>query len=271
MTAADVVTAVRRRYGAETDSVAPEWAALDELTGTGWAMNRRADLFLVRAWSGRPRAHERIVVEVKVTRADLRTELVDPTKLETFARFAHRTYFATPAGLVKDTDFLGVGVGLIEVLPNGTTMEVRQAVRRPDPGPLPESLVVEVFRRAARAEARVRAADAGDPAALVVDLQARLAAAHRAEETARLAAARDARRLRSWLYYASTHGGVPCTCGARLARVKDPAPLHPKHADGSDCPNPRGPLVDHARVGDLLLQALGVDDEPVEDSELEAA
>ena len=29
--------------------------------------------------------------------------------------------------------------------------------------------------------------------------------------------------------------------------------------------------MDHARVGDLLLQALGVDDEPVEDSELEAA
>lgn len=234
MTAADVVTAVRR-YGAEQDNIGPEWAALDELTSGAWGMNRRADLFLVRARAGRPKCHERIVVEVKVSRADLRAELADPTKLEVFARHAHRTYFATPAGLVKDTDDLGPGVGLIEVLPHGGTRETRKAVRRPDPEPLPEPLVVEAFRRAARAEARVRGAGAGDPAAQVVALTAELATARRAEQTARAAARRDAQRLRDWLTRVADLGGVPCVCGATLRPAKDRWRGN-AHADGTACP-----------------------------------
>lgn len=243
MTAADVVTAVRRRYGAEQDNIGPEWAALDELTSGAWGMNRRADLFLVRAWAGRPKGHERIVVEVKVSRADLRAELADPTKLEAFSRHAHRTFFATPAGLVKDTDDLGPGVGLIEVLPHGGTRETRKSVRRPDPEPLPEQLVVEVFRRA-RAEARARTAAAGDPAAQVVALTAQLAAARRAEHTAREAARRDAQRLRDWLTRLSEHGGAPCVCGtANLRAARDRYRGH-AHVDGTPCPE-RWPDADY--------------------------
>lgn len=260
MTATDVVAAVRRRFGCETDSFGPEWASLDELTGVGWTLHARADLFLVRAWSGRPKGHERIVVEVKVSRADLAAELANPDKLAVFAQYAHRTYFATPAGLVRDTDDLGPGVGLIEVLPGGGTRETRPSVRRPNPDPLPEQVVVEVFRRAARSETRVRTATEDDPAALVVELRARLAAAERAEQTARAAASRDARRLESWLYYIARHGGLPCTCGARMARSKDPTPRKPRHADGSPCPNQYGPCVDHHRVGGLLMEALGMGD-----------
>ena len=250
MTAADVVTAVRRRYGAEQDNIGPEWAALDELTSGAWGMNRRADLFLVRAWAGRPKGHERIVVEVKVSRADLRAELADPSKLEAFARHAHRTYFATPAGLVKDSDDLGAGVGLIEVLPHGGTRETRKAVRRPDPEPLPATLVVEVFRRAARAEARVRTAGAGDPAAQVVALTAELAAAHRAEHTAREAARRDAQRLRDWLTRLADAGGVPCVCGATLRAAKDRWRGN-AHADGTACPE-RWSEVDFAALSVCL-------------------
>src|SRR5665647_1641914 len=79
LNAGDVAAAVRRRYGAERDGLGPEWACLDELTLGRFEMGeRRADLFLVRAWSGQPKGHERHLVEVKVSRADLRAELAAP-------------------------------------------------------------------------------------------------------------------------------------------------------------------------------------------------
>jgi len=236
MTAADVAAAVRRRYGAERDGFGPEWAALDELTLGRFGMGeRRADLFLVRAWAGQPKGHERHLVEVKVSRADLRAELAAPEKMAVFAAFAHRVYFATPAGLVKTTDQLGDSVGLIEVHPSGTTREVRRATRQPNPDPMPEKLVVEVFRRAGRAEARTRTATAGDPAARVVALGAELATARRAQYTAQDAARRDAGRLTEWLRKVSDAGGVPCKCGATIKPRRDTYQLG-GHRDGTTCP-----------------------------------
>jgi len=196
---------------------------------------RRADLFLVRAWAGQPKGHERHLVEVKVSRADLRAELAAPEKMAVFAAFAHKVYFATPAGLVKDTDDLGPGVGLLEVHPSGTTREVRRATRRPNPEPMPEKLVVEVFRRAGRAEARTRTATAGDPAAKVVALEAELVAARRALYTAQDAARRDAQRLTGWLGKVADAGGVPCKCGATIKPRRDTYQLG-GHRDGSICP-----------------------------------
>lgn len=236
MTSADVAAAVRRRYGAERDGYGPEWAALDELTlGRFGLGERRADLFLVRAWSGQPKGHERHLVEVKVSRADLRAELAAPEKMAVFAAFAHRVYFATPAGLVKDTDQLGPGVGLLEVHPSGTR-EIRPATRQPNPDPMPEKLVVEVFRRAGRAEARTRTATAGeDPAARVVALEAELATARRAQYTAQDGARRDAGRLTDWLRKVADAGGVPCICGATLKPRRDTNQLG-DHRDGSICP-----------------------------------
>jgi hypothetical protein len=236
MKAADVIAAVRRRYGAETDNIGPEWAALDELAHNAGEY-RRADLFLVRAWAGRPKGHERILVEVKVTRADLRHELARPDKIAAFGAYAHRIYFATPAGLVRDDEHLGDGVGLIEIHPTGVTREVRKAVRRPDPLPLPEHLVVEVFRRAARAEARIRTASGGDdPAAQVVALQAQLAAAQRAEWTARQASQRDTNRLLDWLRVVGDVGGMTCKCGGVLRSTRDLHSYASGHADGTPCP-----------------------------------
>src|SRR5665647_2049704 len=237
MTAADVAAAVRRRYGAERDGYGPEWAALDELTMGRFGLGeRRADLFLIRAWSGQPKGHERHLVEVKVSRADLRAELAAPEKMAVFAAFAHRVYFATPAGLVKDTDELGPGVGLIEVHPFGTTREVRRATRRPNPEPMPEKLVVEVFRRAGRAEARTCTATAGDdPAARVVALEAELVVARRALDTAQDASRRDAGRLTEWLRKVGDAGGVPCVCGATIKPRRDTYQLG-GHRDGTICP-----------------------------------
>ena len=196
---------------------------------------RRADLFLVRAWAGQPKGHERHLVEVKVSRADLRAELSAPEKMAVFAAFAHKVYFATPAGLVKDTDDLGPGVGLFEVHPSGITREVRRATRRSDPDPMPEKLVVEVFRRAGRAEARTRTATAGDPAAKVVALEAALATSLRAQYTAQDASRRDAGRLTDWLRRVGDAGGMPCRCGATIKPRRDTNQLG-GHRDGTTCP-----------------------------------
>lgn len=237
--AAAVVSAVRRHFGAERDGLGPEWAALEEFTGGpgGWGVSRRADLFLVRAWSGAPRGHERVLVEVKVSRSDLAHELADPSKLAAFARYAHRVYFATPAGLVRGED-LGAGVGLIEVADGRARVRVK-AARRPDVEPAPESFMVEAFRRAGRAEARIRQAGDADAPARVAQLEKDLAVARRAAETARAAADRDRRRLNRWIEAVAYAGGVACVCGAAMRPPLDLRGHNLRHADGSPCPDAR--------------------------------
>jgi hypothetical protein len=255
-TASEVVTAVRRHFGAETDNVGPEWAALDEFKTAGFGYNR-ADLFLVRAWGGRPKGHERVLVEVKVSRADLTRELATPDKMAALGRYAHRWYFACPSGLVRDTDDLGPGVGLLELVPGGVR-ETRKASRR-DAELLPEPLVVEAFRRASRAEARIRQAGDGDTAAVIASLRQDLARARNAEMSARNAAARDAARLRRWLSAVAVAGGVPCTCGAPLKRATDPYRAR-EHTDGSTCPVGYG-----SPDLDALAMRLGLGDDQAEE------
>lgn len=255
LTAADVTTAIRRYFGAEHDNIGPEWAALDEFTlepGPGY---RRADLFLVRAWGGRPRGHERIVVEVKVSRSDLATELANPHKAAPFERVTHRFYLATPAGLVRDDDPIPAHWGLLEVTGSGCR-KVREAQRR-EPEPMPEGALVEAFRRAARAEARIRSAADDDPAARVVDLVRQAATATEAADRARAAASRDRERLNGWLRLVAEAGGVPCVCGARLARSLGASYYgEHKHADGSGCTANRWGT---AQVDvDVLAKALGL-------------
>lgn len=235
-TAKDVLVAVRRHYGAERDGYGPEWAALDEFTlGPGTGLGR-ADLFLVRAWSGRPKGHERILIEVKVSRSDLTRELAKPQKMAPFARISHRTYFAAPAGLVKDSDDLGEGVGLLEVCESGRVKVKRRAARRTDVAPVPEGAFIEAFRRASRVEARVRSADADSPdaAARVAALEGELAAALRAADRARISAERESRRMRDWFTAVARVGGIKCVCGELLLTSREPTYRH-THPAGVVC------------------------------------
>lgn len=257
MTAAAVVTAVRRHFGAEADGYGPEWAALDEFRAVGLGRSR-ADVFLVRAWQGKPKGHERILVEVKVARSDLLHELANPEKMATIGRYAHRRYFACPAGLVRDTDDLGPGIGLLEVHPSGVR-ETRRSGRADVVVPLPEAYVVEVFRRAARAEARIRDAQSDDATAQIVRLRQELDRSQAAENRARAAADRDARRLSEWMRVIAQAGGAPCVCGARLKR-----PLTPyqrvNHADGTPCA--QSPYTDKGLPDvDALVVRLGLTEE----------
>jgi len=166
-----VCTAVRRRYGCERDNLGPEWASLAEFTLRPGAGAQRIDLLMVRAWSGRPKGHERVAIEVKVSRSDFLAEVAAPHKRAPFEAISHRFYFATPAGLVRP-DEMPAGCGLIEVTDRHSVVSVA-APRRADPDPVPEEAFVEAFRRASRLEARIRHADGN--AEQVVSLTAEVA------------------------------------------------------------------------------------------------
>ena len=247
MKAAQVVDAVLGLYGANDPTVvAPQWAALTELHQGPGGTGRRADVLLVRAWSGRPAGHERRLMEVKVSRADLTAELAVPGKLASWARYAHRTYFAVPVGLIRDTDQLPAGVGVVEVADDGTAVQTRRAVRRDNPDPLPEGMFVEVFRRAWRAEQRiVTGGGADDPASMVAAATERVRAAERAVHTARVASKRDRDRLRRVLRLVADAypDAVPCRCGAPLGKLTVRG-WPTRHADRSPCPDRWGPAPD---------------------------
>lgn len=233
LTAGDVVAALRRRYGVDrTTGMAPEWAILTELTGVGFSRGTRADVFAVRAWSGRPKGHERHLIEVKVSRSDLTRELANPAKMAQLGQYAHRLFFATPPGLVRETDNLGEGVGLLEVHPSGVR-EVRRAKRR-EPLGLPETIQVEIFRRAGRAEGRIATADGDDLAAKIVAAERRAEAATRAMHTAQDASNRDQRRLDERVGAIAKGGGAPCLCGNGTIKAKRGG-WDWNHDDGTEC------------------------------------
>lgn len=169
-TSNDVITAVRTHFKSEKDSYGPEYAALTEFSLSPGGRMRRADLYLVRAWSGKPKGHERILIEVKVSRSDFTRELSQPEKLEQLSNVSHLSYFATTEDVVRDTDDIG-NFGHI-LVKNGTAKIVKRAVRNTQPLPLPEGAFVEAMRRASRAEARERHALSDDPVSQILKLQA---------------------------------------------------------------------------------------------------
>lgn len=237
LTAADVATGVRRHFGAEQDGLGPEWASLDEFSLLPGAGSQRCDLFFVRAWSSKPKGHERVAVEIKVSRSDLLSELKKPWKAEAFMEVSHRFYLATPPGLVKETDPIPEAWGLLEVS-QSSCRKVREAPRRDAPLPLPERALVEAFRRAGRAETRIRGAAetvANDPARIPY-MAKQLTAAQNAEHRARQSSDRDRHRLHEFLSAVSNAGGWLCECGKPMKKLAQGLSRSGhRHADNTDC------------------------------------
>lgn len=240
MKASEVVTAVRRHYGCESDSMGPEWAALTEFTlAPGVKAMSRIDLFMVRAWSGKPKGHERHSIEVKVSRSDFLAEVARPWKRAPWEAVSHRFYFAAPAGLIDPSE-VPDGCGLLEAHPYGCIQIVR-APKTADPDPVPETAFVEAFRRASRAEARVRSAGHSDPAARVVSLQAQVDSLTLQVTTRDNALDRERDRTRYLLGVAAADRQFPCEkCGEpmrldRRAFKHSPTGLHWVHVTASDC------------------------------------
>lgn len=88
LTARQVIDAVRGRHSAAPPPMPAEWTVLEEY--------RNVDVLAWSAWG----SGERIGYEVKVSRGDMRRELLDPSKTQLTMRFCHRVYFAVPAGLL---------------------------------------------------------------------------------------------------------------------------------------------------------------------------
>lgn len=239
LTAAAVADGIRRRYGTLTPSLAPEWADLDEFSLMPGAGTQRIDLFFIRAW--RSGGHTRHAIEIKVSRTDLKKELADLRK-SAFARsVSHEFWLATPKGLIRDEDPIPEGWGVYEVDGHKTTVN-RRARRNQDVAPLPYEAAVEAFRRAGRAEGRIRAAESGDLAAELVTAQRERDAAVAAQIRARdaLRTARDRTHRLADILVRFTP--LPCQCGADLVIRRGGL----SHAtSGGDC---RWPTVDIAKL-----------------------
>lgn len=249
-TAGMVVDALRAAYGLTGDHHlnTEEWAFLTEVllrapsaTQPGWARTpdnhwsantRTIDVLAIRNWTSGI-GHQRVAIEVKVSRADYKRET--DLKRQPAEVSAHRTAYAAPAGLI-DPDTLPAGWGLIEVHPDRAAAEaakghpfgaynspVRWRVKAAKREPVCDLdyLAAALARRASRAEERIRRGS--DDAALVPQLKAETVRAQDAEQRARDAlhvAKEESRRYRSELL--ALAGDTVCdACDKPVRYVRD--------------------------------------------------
>ena len=149
--------AVRLGAGAVYEAIvrahpAPEWAVIAEVSdATGGRASRRADALAMNLWPSR--GLEIRGFEIKVSRSDLKRELVDPSKADAVGAFCHTWALATPAGLVRSTDNVPACWGLFEVDENHLGTWKRQPTMRPaDEIKTPSRLFTAAIARAAQAE-----------------------------------------------------------------------------------------------------------------------
>lgn len=168
MTADEVRAALRRSYGLTAgDLRTEEWTLHDEVP-LGRYGGPTIDVLAVRAWGGRPAGHERHAIEIKISRGDFRRELA-AEKWQPWASVVHRLFFAAPAGLLG-VDEIPDGCGLLVVGESGVRAVVPAPRRSPEP--LPETVWVELARRASRLAERLRRAElGGDPTATAAQQQ----------------------------------------------------------------------------------------------------
>lgn len=100
MTAAEVKAALYARHpGTAQFTPAGPWTCVEE-----WM---QIDFLAFAAWTQpKParRRHARIGYEVKVSRSDMRAELLNPAKRAKAVAICHEFYFAVPAGLLTDDE-----------------------------------------------------------------------------------------------------------------------------------------------------------------------
>lgn len=92
MTAAEVLEALRRRHPAlwpQSKDTPGQWTTLTEWEGI--------DLVAFNAWG----KHEIVGYEIKVSRADLRKELLNPHKRTASVKRCNQFFFVVPDGLLK--------------------------------------------------------------------------------------------------------------------------------------------------------------------------
>ena len=139
MNAAMIEAAIRRKYGA------PEWALFFEVpNGTGGHARRRADAIAMNLYPSRGLAIHGL--EIKVTKADLRRELLEPAKADEIARYCDYWSLVTPKGLT-DGEQIPMGWGIIEIDETGNSRTKKTADRK-EAEPVGRVFVAAMLRRA---------------------------------------------------------------------------------------------------------------------------
>ncbi|MDP2950661.1 MAG: hypothetical protein Q8P22_14150 [Chloroflexota bacterium] len=130
----DIIAALRRHHRP------PQWVFFDELrVGTGFSgryadreVEQRVDAWAISCWdSGR---YRRIAYEVKVSRADFKRELADPSKRQATLRISNEMYLVCPARLIQKGE-APEELGLVWVTERHATHLVKRAPYRDTPFP----------------------------------------------------------------------------------------------------------------------------------------
>jgi hypothetical protein len=145
MRAEDIRAALAKKF------VSPEYALFFEVgDATGGRARRWADAVAMGIWPSRGLALQGF--EIKVSRSDLLSELKNPAKAESIARYCRYWWLATPPGLVRDGE-LPEGWGLYEAHPNGLRM-IKPAPALTEQPVSPEFLAA-ILRRASECDRRL--------------------------------------------------------------------------------------------------------------------
>jgi len=147
MRADDVRAALAKKYAA------PEYALFFEVgDATGGRARRWADAVAMGLWPSRGLALQGF--EIKVSRSDLTSELKNPAKAESIARYCRYWWLATPPGLVREGE-LPEGWGLYEAHANGLRC-VKQAPALVEE-PVSPAFLAAILRRASDTDRRIEA------------------------------------------------------------------------------------------------------------------
>lgn len=152
-TEATMIAALRKRYAARSGN-GPHWAFIPHVrNGGGWG-GPRANGAGLRTCDGlalslhASKGYALYGHEVKVSRSDWLTELKDPTKAEAFTRYCQRWFLVAAPGVVRSTDEMPEGWGLLEL--KGGRLITRLEAPERTVEPMPRGLIVAMTRAAIR-------------------------------------------------------------------------------------------------------------------------
>lgn len=143
MKSSDICAALRERYKQ------PEWALFFEVgSGTGGNCRRHADALAMNMYPSRGLSI--IGFEIKVSRGDLKRELINPDKAEEIAQFCDEWYLVVPKGLIKEEDLIPATWGVIEC--NDGTLRTSKKAERINAKIVTKEFMAAVLRCAGRVD-----------------------------------------------------------------------------------------------------------------------
>jgi hypothetical protein len=187
---------------------------------------RRIDMLAVRRAAKKGIGEiERLAIEVKVSRGDLRADLANPAKQEPWRQVAHRHAYAVPEGMAA-VEEIPAESGVLTVAHRSGMDVVKWARRAPyseAPVEMPAQLVIALAARTARAEARIKGLSrwgpdrSDDPE----ELRANLARLERENRKLMDQVIRERESTATWRAAYAATDGLPCwACGQPVKPVR---------------------------------------------------